>query len=113
MNFDPSIADTNFDPQYLDIRGISAADAEALIMQSILEGSGGPDNLEITPGGLRFVRHLLAIHKRSRQGLLPNFKNMHCVQEVARNFIERCGSGYMALHLMHSLMQDSANKQQV
>lgn len=106
MNFDPAFAELNFDPQHLDIGSVSAADAEALIMQSILEGSGGPSNWEITDGGLRFVRHLLSICKRSRQGTLPNFKNMRSVQDTARSFISRCGSSYMALHLMHSLMQE-------
>jgi hypothetical protein len=72
-------------------------------VRAIVQGSGGPDNGEITESGLRFVRYLLSTSRSMRFGFMPNFKNMDSIRELARDFIRRCGGAATALQTMHAL----------
>lgn len=106
MNFEP----TN-EQDFESIKYKPAADAvaafvaEASIVRTIVQGSGGPENAEITDNGLRFVRHLMATSKTMRFGFMPNFKDMNAIREVARDFIRRCGGATLALQTMYNVIQ--------
>jgi hypothetical protein len=103
MNFDPSLPNPqNLQPRSGDPGIISMA--EALIVRMIVMGSGGPENAEITEQGLRFVRHLMANSRACRSGFIPNFKNINCVREVAKDFIRQCGSASRALQTMYQVI---------
>lgn len=73
---------------------------EDSIVGAIIEGSGGPDNGEITEMGLRFVRYLLSISASVRHGFVPNLKNLDSIRRLARNFIARCGGPSGAIQTM-------------
>lgn len=100
MNLDSSSDEINFDPF---LAPLAAATVESSIVQTIVEGSGGPDNSEITDAGLRFVRHLLATSKMMRFGFMPNLKNMDAIRAVARDFIRRCGGSTLAFQTMQAV----------
>ncbi|MBX9668420.1 MAG: hypothetical protein K2X93_12415 [Candidatus Obscuribacterales bacterium] len=102
MNFDPQ--SLNQDLQQTSTDPNIVAMAEALIVRMIVMGSGGPDNGEVTDQGLRFVRHLMANSRACRGGFVPNFKNMDCIKEVARDFIRQCGSASRALQTMYQVI---------
>lgn len=106
MNFDPT-NEMNFDPiVYRPAADVVAAFvAEASIVRTIVQGSGGPDNSEITEPGLRFVRHLMATSKTMRFGFMPNFKDMNAIREIAREFIKKCGGATHALQTMYNVIQ--------
>ncbi|MBU6453634.1 MAG: hypothetical protein KGS72_17780 [Cyanobacteria bacterium REEB67] len=98
MNFDPaSYEHTDHVP--------AMAAVEDTVIEAIVMGSGGPENIEITDGGLRFVRHLLANSRSIRFGFIPNMKDPDCIRQVAREFIRRCGSGPIALQTMYQVIQ--------
>ena len=98
MNFD--VNDLDFTPVGPPIDMLASLAAEAAVVTAIVEGSGGPDNLEPTESGLRFVRHLLSISGSARRGTIPNFKNMEFIQDMAREFIRQCGGGSTALKVL-------------
>jgi hypothetical protein len=79
--------------------------AETSIVRAIVQGSGGPENTEITDAGLRFVRHLLATTTPSLCNALPNLKHSESIREIAREFIKQSGSAAVALHSMYAVMQ--------
>ncbi len=74
--------------------------AEETIVKTILEGSIGVNNREMTEPGLRFVRHLLSTSRPARSGFIPNFKDIETVRELARQFIRRCGGAALALQAL-------------
>lgn len=78
--------------------------AEQRIVQTILDGSGGLEDQEMTDGGLRFIRYLLSISKCARFGFLPNFQDQHSAREIARQFIRYCGGAAIAMHTMQSII---------
>jgi hypothetical protein len=107
MNLEPGSQDLNFSPPaaqppagQMPIELLLPTIAEDSIVQTIMEGSGGPDNREITEGGLRFVRYLLATSRSARHGFVPNFKDMETVRVLARQFIRRCGCPSLAIQAM-------------
>jgi len=108
MELDP-IASNNLDfspvPSSPPIELVASYIAETSIVRAIVQGSGGPENSEITESGLRFVRHLLATSNASSGGSLPNLKNTDCIREIAREFMARSGSAAVALHTMYAVMQ--------
>jgi len=89
MNFNPGCSEVKMEVLFHSV-------AEQYIVRSIVEGSGGPDNEEITEDGLRFVRYLLSISRSTRFGFLPNFKDMDTIYELARQFIRYCGGASAA-----------------
>src|ERR1700732_4345420 len=99
MNFEPTSNEQNFDPLIskptADV--VASFVAEASIVRTIVQGSGGPENGEITETGLRFVRHLMSTSRSMRFGFMPNFKDMDAIREVARDFIRKCGGATHAL----------------
>ncbi|HEY9773937.1 MAG TPA: hypothetical protein V6C81_09025 [Planktothrix sp.] len=104
MNFDPPSEEISFDPskpQSADV--VAAFVAESSIVKTIVQGSGGPDNAEITETGLRFVRHIMANSRAIRFGFMPNFKDMDSIRELARDFIRKCGGASPALQAMHAV----------
>jgi len=109
MEFEPTgLNDLNFSPPtpaVPPVEIVASYVAETSIMRAIVQGSGGPDNAEITDSGLRFVRHILSISKNTRYGFLPNMKDMDTIRELARDFIRRCGSSSAALQAMYGVMQ--------
>ena len=107
MNFEPSSNELNFEPVFYKPAAdvVAAFVAEASIVRTIVQGSGGPDNAEITETGLRFVRHLMATSKSMRFGFMPNFKDMNAIREVARDFIKKCGGATLALQTMYNVIQ--------
>jgi len=104
MNFESS-SDMNFDPASFNppVEMVTTFIAESSIVRTIVQGSGGPDNSEITESGLRFVRHLLANSRSMRFGFMPNFKDMDAIRELARDFIRKCGGANLALQQMHTV----------
>jgi hypothetical protein len=98
MNFNPGQADTQMDAAFASL-------AEHSIMRTIVEGSGGPENEDITEDGLRFVRYLLSISRSTRFGFLPNFKDMNTIRELARHFIRYCGGSALAMQTMNRVTQ--------
>ncbi len=106
MNFDPRFCDETFKAQVFINKMNVACDAfaEATITRMIKTGSGGPDNLEITDQGLRFVRYLIANQPESRWAILPNFKDERCVQDLARQFIGQWGSPISAVEAMYEII---------
>jgi hypothetical protein len=107
MNFEPAPEELNFDPLIFahpaDV--VATFIAEASIVRTIVQGSGGPENSEITENGLRFVRHLLQNSKSMRFGFMPNFKDMNTIRQMARDFIRRCGGASPALATMYAVIQ--------
>lgn len=104
MNHDPTSEEINFDPTINQPTDVFASFvAESSIVRAIVQGSGGPDNAEITETGLRFVRHLLATSRSMRFGFMPNFKDMESIRQMAREFIRKCGSATNALQTLHAL----------
>ena len=85
---------------------LASLSAETAIISAIVEGSGGPDNVESTDAGLRFVRHLLSISGSARRGVIPNFKNIEIIREAARQFIRQCGGGTQAMQVLTSITQN-------
>jgi hypothetical protein len=108
MELDP-LAPNNLDfspvPSSPPIELVASYIAETSIVRAIIQGSGGPDNAEITESGLRFVRHLLATGRPSPCSSLPNLKDTDCIREIAREFIKQAGSAAVALHTMYAVMQ--------
>ena len=82
--------------------------AEQSIVRTIVEGSGGPDNEDITEDGLRFIRYLLSISRSTRFGFLPNFKDMDTIHELARQFIRYCGGATIALQTLNRVTDAEA-----
>jgi hypothetical protein len=74
--------------------------AEETIVKTILEGSIGLNNHDLTEPGLRFVRHLLSTSRSARSGFVPNFKDIETVRHLARQFIRRCGGAALALQAL-------------
>lgn len=74
--------------------------AENSIVKVIITGSGGPENLEISESGLRFVRYLISRTESFSTGIMPNLKDMNCIHTVARDYIRECGTASNALKLM-------------
>ncbi len=105
MNFDTPQENLNFDPSTFNPSAdvVAAFVAESSIVRTIVLGSGGPENAEITESGLRFVRHLLSTSRSMRFGFMPNFKDMNSIRELARDFIRKCGGAASALQTMHAL----------
>jgi hypothetical protein len=95
MNFNPGPpAEGQMDVLFQSI-------AEQSIVRTIVEGSGGPENVDITDDGLRFVRYLLSISRSTRFGFLPNFKDWDTIRELARQFIRYCGGATTALQTLN------------
>ena len=107
MNFDPWSSEANFDPVFMEAEAdrLLPSVVEASIVQAIVEGSGGPENTEMTDPGLRFVRHLLSISRPARHGFVPNFKDMAIIRQAARQFIRRCGGATLAIQAMMRITQ--------
>jgi hypothetical protein len=101
MNFNPGCSEQKMEALFNAI-------AEQSIIRTIMEGSGGPDNEEITEDGLRFVRYLLSISRSTKFGFLPNFKDMDTIQELARQFIRYCGSATIALQTLNRVTEADA-----
>lgn len=77
--------------------------AEESIVKTIVEGSGGPGNCEMTEPGLRFIRHILSSSRSARHGFIPNFKDLEAIRLMARDFIRRCGGPSLALQKMTAI----------
>jgi hypothetical protein len=111
MNFDPALPEEeiNFEPVVIKPQSdvIASFLAEASIVRTIVQGSGGPENAEMTEAGLRFVRHLICTSKAMRFGFMPNLKDMNTIREVAREFIRKSGNSTSALQLMYTVMQEA------
>jgi hypothetical protein len=111
MNFDPaSFEHIDFDLGKLNSRVSAQINAiesaiENTVVETIVMGSGGPDNKETTEAGLRFVRHLLANSKSMRFGFMPNLKDMNNIRNLAQDFIASCGNGPLALETMYQVIQ--------
>lgn len=109
MASEHSFSEMNFNPSYMagsaSAETSFAAIAEQLIVQTILDGSGGPENGDMSEDGLRFIRYLLSISRSARFGFLPNFKDMDSVREIARQFIRYCGGAPLAMYTMHQVLQ--------
>jgi len=105
MNFDPHIDESSCDASCAPTQHTSCQVAVSSIVDAIVQGSGGPDNSEMSEHGLRFVRHILASSRLTRFGFMPNFKNMEVVQALARDFIRNCGDSTIALQAMHTVTQ--------
>lgn len=120
MNFDPASQDSTeiFSDNFLAEFGESFSRdediylkrmpqlslVEATIVDSIILGSGGPDNGPITDAGLRFVRYIISQTRSSSYGFLPNLKDLDCITELAKAFIAHCGSTALALETMYEVM---------
>jgi hypothetical protein len=107
MNFDPAYSEElNFEPTYSSrlTDSVGTFVAESSIVRTIVQGSGGPDNVEITDQGLRFVRHLLSTSNLIKQDSVPNFKDMDTIRELAREFIKHSGNPTNALQVMYRIM---------
>lgn len=101
MNFDPA----SFEDTHLPlVRSLETA-IENTVVQTIVLGSGGPENKDTTDAGLRFVRHLLANCRTSKYGFMPNLKDMNNIRSIAQEFIRHCGNGPLALETMYQVMQ--------
>jgi hypothetical protein len=96
----------DFSPPTPPIEMVASFVAESSIVRVIVQGSGGPENTEITGAGLRFIRHILAVTSLTRQGFLPNFKDMNAIRELACQFIACAGGSAVALQTMYSIMQE-------
>lgn len=108
MNFDPDLSEElNFDPSTFktSIDMANPLAAEALIVAAIVQGSGGPENAQMTQSGLRFIRHILSNRKQTQSGFMPNFKDMEAIRALARNFIIRSGGPSLALHIMDDVIR--------
>lgn len=97
MNFNPPPLEGNMDALFHSV-------AEQSIVRTIIEGSGGPENSEITDDGLRFIRYLLSISRSTKFGLLPNFKDWEAIRELARQFIRYCGGATTALQTLNRIV---------
>jgi hypothetical protein len=106
MNFEPAPSELNFDPFFYRAPAdvVASFVAEASIVRTIVQGSGGPENAEITEMGLRFVRHLMSTSRAVRFGFVPNFKDMDAIRECARDFIRKCGGAATALQTMYAII---------
>ncbi len=100
-DLNPGSADIQMDELFHTI-------AEQSIVRTIVEGSGGPENEDITEHGLRFVRYLLSISRSTRFGFLPNFKDWETIREVARQFIRYCGGATLALQTLNTVIEAEA-----
>ena len=102
MNFEPGFSELTPEPDYIEVKLdlVLPCVAEDTIVRTIVEGSGGPENDEMTEPGLRFVRHLLSTSRPARNGFVPNFKDMETIRHVAREFIRRCGGAADAMQTM-------------
>lgn len=102
MNFEPGFSGITPEPDYIEVNLdlVLPCVAEDTIVRTIVEGSGGPENDEMTDPGLRFVRHLLSTSRPARHGFVPNFKDMETIRHVARDFIRRCGGAAHAMQTM-------------
>ncbi|MGD9680595.1 MAG: hypothetical protein AB7W16_05360 [Candidatus Obscuribacterales bacterium] len=107
MSFDRTDSDN---AQDMDKKALGAMEiacmalAESSIVRMIVMGSGGPENGEITEQGLRFVRHIMSSSRACQSGFLPNFKDMDCIREVARDYIARAGTPTHALASMYQII---------
>ena len=107
MASDKGFQEMNFDPAY-DMEMFMRSMAEQSIVQTIIDGSGGPENTEFTEDGLRFIRYLLSISRSTRFGFLPNFKDIETIRELARQFIRYCGGASPALQTMNRVTDQQA-----
>lgn len=98
MDFTPNCEEGQMDALFHSI-------AEQSIVRTIVEGSGGPENEDITEDGLRFIRYLLSISRSTRFGFLPNFKDMETIRELARQFIRYCGGASIALQTLNRVTE--------
>jgi hypothetical protein len=109
MNFDTSGSNNlDFSPTSSPVGLLASFVAETTIVRTIIEGSGGPENAHISEAGLRFVRYLLSRSSSACRGVLPNFKDMENIQEMARAFIHQCGGASTALQTMYSITQSQS-----
>jgi hypothetical protein len=107
MNLDLSgYSEIDFTPPEPPMQMVASFVAESAIVRTIVQGSGGPENVEITEAGLRFVRHILSVTGLTRTGFLPNLKDMNSIRELACQFIRCSGGGAAALQTMYSVMQN-------
>ncbi|MBX9939551.1 MAG: hypothetical protein K2Y32_09870 [Candidatus Obscuribacterales bacterium] len=112
MNFDPASHESSDFFEFVEITDTSdyfdytppSSLVEATVVDAIIMGSGGPENGPITDAGLRFVRHIISQSKASNAGFLPNLKDINCIKELARDFINNCGGGTGALETMYTVM---------
>lgn len=111
MGFDAGSPEMDLNSSFLDehIDAIFHSLAEQSIARVIVEGSGGPDNTEITEDGLRFIRYILSISRSARFGFIPNFKDMDTIEELARQFVHHCGGPTKALQLMNKVTEITEN----
>jgi hypothetical protein len=102
MNIEPGSSDSIHQPNSIEVNLelVLPCVAEATIVRTILEGSGGIDGDDMTDPGLRFVRHILSTSRPARHGFVPNFNDIETVRELARQFIRRCGGAALALQQM-------------
>ena len=102
MNIEPGSSETSPESDFIEVQMelLMPAAVEASIVRAIVEGTGGPENQEMTDPGLRFVRHLLSVSRNARHGFIPNFKDMNIVRQTARQFIQRCGGYALAMQTM-------------
>ncbi len=109
MNFESALPEEelNFEPLFVESASehIASFLAEASIVRTIVQGSGGPENCETTESGLRFVRHILCTSRAMRFGFMPNLKDMNTIREVARDFIRKCGGSSSALQTMRAISE--------
>lgn len=94
MNHDSEFFDKSFEPtpSKRPIEFLIPSVAENFVIKTIINGSGGPDNHEITTTGLRFIRYLLSTSRAARHGFIPNFKDMAQIERLAKEFVFHCGS---------------------
>lgn len=106
MDFtNPATNNLDFSPPREQVSMLSSFVAETTIVRAIVEGSGGPDNMEISEAGLRFIRYMLSQSSSARLGHLPNFKDMQSIQAAARDFIAQSGGASKALRALYSATQ--------
>jgi hypothetical protein len=110
MGNDKHFSETNFNPSCGEekMEALFASIAEQSIVRTTVEGSGGPNNEEITEDGLRFIRYLLSISRSTRFGFIPNFKDMDTIHELARQFIRYCGGSGIALQTLNRVVDVEA-----
>lgn len=82
---------------------LSQSLAEVSIMRIIEQGSGGPENVDITERGLRFIRYLLCVCRGTRYGFMPNFKNVDVIRKLARDFISTSGNATLAMNTLEQI----------
>jgi hypothetical protein len=104
MGHDTGSFELNFQPHSSSSDIFFSLIAEHSIARTIIEGSGGPNNEEMTEEGLRFIRYLLSISRSARFGFIPNFKDPEIVAHIAKQFISYCGGAAKAVQTMNRII---------